>query len=122
MVPKPITGRDDSAVATARENLRTELAFLYSTPAYRGTLDRLGRPDIADRLAQSAQAGNWTALPTLLTDDILKTLVPQATYKDLPTVLHSWYPNTCHGISLDLPPTPADDPAFRTTLRTLASA
>lgn len=105
--------------------MRSELAFLYSTPAYRGTLDRLGLTDVADRLTQSAQSGDWTALPQILTDKILKTLVPQAPYPDLPPLLHSWYAHTCHGISLDVPPTPADDPAFRTmltTLRTLPSA
>ncbi|MET9486082.1 LLM class flavin-dependent oxidoreductase [Nocardia sp. NPDC006630] len=119
VVPKAITGRDEAAVTAARETLRPELAFLYSTPAYRGTLDRLDLPDIADRLTQSAQSGNWSALPQILTDKILKTLVPQAPYPDLPPLLNSWYAHTCHGISLDVPPTPADDPAFHTMLTTL---
>ncbi|MRH86977.1 TIGR03617 family F420-dependent LLM class oxidoreductase [Nocardia sp. SYP-A9097] len=116
VVPKVITGPNASAVATARETLRSELAFLYSTPAYRGTLDQLGFAKTADDLSASAQAGAWETLPGLLSDELLNALVPQGTYAELPAILDSWYSGLCDGISLDLPPTQDADPEFRVML------
>ncbi|MFE6860433.1 TIGR03617 family F420-dependent LLM class oxidoreductase [Nocardia sp. NPDC057668] len=112
VVPKVITGRDEAALTALRHERRSELAFLYSTPAYRGTLDRLGLGDIADQLSAGAAAKEWGALPGLLTDDMVATLVPQGTYGELPAVLDSWYGDRCHGIALDVPAEPHEDGEF----------
>ncbi|MEV6275583.1 TIGR03617 family F420-dependent LLM class oxidoreductase [Nocardia sp. NPDC051832] len=119
VVPKVITGRDESAVARARAAIRKELAFLYSTPAYRGTLDRLGLGETATALAAAAQEKQWERLPDLLTDEMVAGLVPQATYADLPDVLARWYQGLCQGISLEPPQDPADDAEFRAMLERL---
>ncbi|MFF2555627.1 TIGR03617 family F420-dependent LLM class oxidoreductase [Nocardia sp. NPDC058058] len=116
VVPKVITGPDVESLAESREKLRSELAFLYSTPAYRGTLDRLGHSETADALASSAQAGNWSGLPNLLSDDLLEALVPQGTYSDLPAILAKWYTGLCDGIALDVPPDPSHDRQFQDML------
>ncbi|MEU8899569.1 TIGR03617 family F420-dependent LLM class oxidoreductase [Nocardia sp. NPDC048505] len=116
VVPKAITGRDAAALAAARPAMREELAFLYSTPAYRGTLDRLGLGDTATALAEAARTERWEHLPALLTEDMLAQLVPQATYADLPGVLAEWYQGLCQGISLEPPRDPADDNEFRAML------
>ncbi|WP_194814855.1 TIGR03617 family F420-dependent LLM class oxidoreductase [Nocardia sp. XZ_19_385] len=116
VVPKVIAGRDEPTVARARQTIRKELAFLYSTPAYRGTLDRLGLGDTATALAAAAQAKRWDQLPELLTDEMVARLVPQATYADLPDVLEQWYQGLCQGISLEPPQDPADDAEFRAML------
>lgn len=116
VVPKVITGPDEAALTTVRAARRSELAFLYSTPAYRGTLDRLGLGETADRLGAAAQAGAWSALPDLLTDDMVATLVPQGTYAELPAVLDSWYGDRCGGIGLDVPSDVESDVEFRAML------
>ncbi|MFC9894366.1 TIGR03617 family F420-dependent LLM class oxidoreductase [Nocardia sp. NPDC127579] len=116
VVPKAITGRDDAAVAAERQAVRKELAFLYATPAYRGTLDRLGLGDTATALAGAAADKQWDRLPELLTDEMLAALVPEATYADLPDVLAEWYRGRCQGLSLAIPRDPDDDNAFRTML------
>ncbi|MEV0245720.1 TIGR03617 family F420-dependent LLM class oxidoreductase [Nocardia sp. NPDC050712] len=116
VVPKVITGRDAAAVDRARQTVRKELAFLYATPAYRGTLDRLGLGDIATALGAAAQAAQWDRLPDLLTDDMVARLVPQAPYAELPEVLGEWYRGRCQGISLEPPQDQADDTAFRAML------
>ncbi|NNH75097.1 TIGR03617 family F420-dependent LLM class oxidoreductase [Nocardia uniformis] len=116
VVPKVITGRDDAAVAVARAAVRSELAFLYSTPAYRGTLDRLALGDTATELARAARAKEWERLPELLDDDMVARLVPQSAYANLPEVLDEWYSGLCQGISLEPPHDPSDDNEFRTML------
>ncbi|WP_405496318.1 TIGR03617 family F420-dependent LLM class oxidoreductase [Nocardia sp. NBC_00511] len=116
VVPKVVTGHDEAAVASQREKVRSELAFLYSTPAYRGLLDALGYADAASDFTAYAQAKRWDELPRLLTDDLLDRLVPQATYADLPAVLERWFCGLCHGISLAAPENPDHDAEFRAML------
>jgi probable F420-dependent oxidoreductase len=116
VVPRVISGRDDAAVAAARDELRTELAFLYSTPAYQRTLELFGLSDVAARLSEHARRKEWSALADVLTDDVVSQLVPQGTYEELPGVLASWYAGVCDGISLDVPSDPADDDEFTSML------
>ena len=116
VVPRVISGRDNAAVAAARDELRTELAFLYSTPAYQRTLELFGMNDIGARLSEYARRKEWSALTDVLTDDIVSQLVPQGTYAELPDVLASWYDGMCDGISLDAPSDPADDDRFTAML------
>ncbi|WP_067816236.1 TIGR03617 family F420-dependent LLM class oxidoreductase [Nocardia inohanensis] len=119
VVPKVITGRDDAALAVKREAVRSELAFLYSTPAYRGTLDLLGLQETADRLIAAAAVKAWDSLPRLLDDAALAVLVPQGTYAELPKVLREWYSGLCQGISLAVPEDAGDDEEFADMLAAL---
>ena len=116
VVPRVIAGRDEAAVAAAREEFRAELAFLYSTPAYQRTLTLFGLDEIAQRLSEHARRKEWSALADVLTDDVVGQLVPQGTYAELPDVLASRYGGLCDGISLDAPSDPADDDRFSAML------
>jgi len=121
VVPRVISGRDDAAVAAARDDIRAELAFLYSTPAYQRTLKLFGLSEIAERLSDHARRKEWSALADVLTDDVVGQLVPQGTYAELPDVLASWYDGMCDGISLDAPSDPADDDQFTAMLDRIKS-
>jgi probable F420-dependent oxidoreductase len=112
VVPRVISGRDEAAVAAARDDLRSELAFLYSTPAYQRTLELFGLHDIGHRLNELARRKEWSALADVLTDDVVGQLVPQGTHADLPDALASWYDRLCDGIALDTPSDPGDDAEF----------
>lgn len=118
-VPKIITGRDDAALAAAREPARKELAFLYSTPAYRVALDVLGFSEVGAKLTSMARSGDWTNLASVLTDDVLDSLLTQCTYGELSRVLKAEYANICDGLALAAPADPADDNTFRAVLDTL---
>jgi hypothetical protein len=111
-VPRVISGCDEAAVTAARDDVRTELAFLYSTPAYQRTLELFGLPETATRLSDHARRKEWSALAGVLTDDVVSQLVPQGTYTELPDVLASWYDRLCDGIALDAPSDPGDDRVF----------
>jgi probable F420-dependent oxidoreductase len=112
VVPRVISGGDEAAVTAARDDVRTELAFLYSTPAYQRTLELFGLPETATRLSDHARRKEWSALAGVLTDDVVSQLVPQGTYTELPDVLASWYDRLCDGIALDAPSDPGDDRVF----------
>lgn len=141
-VPKMITGKDPAAILAQREAVRSELAFLYSTPAYRVALEVLGLSEVGEELTVMARAGDWARLPAVLTDDVLDRLVTQCTYAELPEVLSSKYASLCDGIALAvwrIPPTtassqrcvrrfeppqrlPRDVQSARTTLSTLGAS
>jgi len=110
--PQPITAATPGDVAQAREARRSELAFLYSTPAYRPQLELFGLADLSDTLSAMAQAGDWSDLSRHLTDDVIAQLLPQGTYDDLPTVLGDWYGDLCDGIVFAVPEDATSD-AFR---------
>ena len=112
-VPKVITGRGATAVAAAREPVRKELAFLYSTPAYRVALDVLGFSEVGEKLTSMAHSGDWADLAAVLTDDVLDDLVIQCTYAELPALLSAKYGDLCDGLALAVPADPADDEDFR---------
>lgn len=101
--PQPITAASPQGLAQAREKRRPELAFLYSTPAYRPQLDRFGLGELGQLLTEMARASDWSELPHHLTDDVIARLVPQGTYEELPGVLAEWYAGLCDGIVLAMP-------------------
>ncbi len=67
-----------------RKRQRRLLAFLYSTPAYRPTLELYGWGDVGPQLRSLIRDDRWDDLAGVLSDDVIDTLVPSATYDELP--------------------------------------
>lgn len=111
--PQPITANDEAALQRARDARRTELAFLYSTPAYRPQLELFGLGDLGQQLSEMARRSDWTHMPSCLTDEVIGQLVPQGTHDVLPKVLEEWYAGLCDGIVLAAPEPGVEDAAFR---------
>lgn len=107
-----VTGPDAAAVDASREHHRAILGFLYSTPAYRRTLELHGWADLGERLQQMTRSGSWDQLSTLVTDEVIEALVPQATWADLPATIADWFTGLVDGVILPVPPDPADDGRF----------
>ena len=104
--PQPMMAANREALDTVREARRSELAFLYSTPAYRRQLEYFGFGEVGEALSDMARRSEWTNLPKHLTDEVMNRVVPQGTYEEMPTVLTEWYSGLCTGLGL---PVPADD-------------
>jgi hypothetical protein len=92
-------------LAGLRERRRSELAFLYSTPAYRRQLEHFGFESIGEALTDMARRNEWTELHKHMTDEVMDQVVPQGTYDEIPAVLQHWYSGVCTGLSLPV----ADD-------------
>ena len=101
--PQPIMAATDAELESVRDGRRAELAFLYSTPAYRPQLEMFGLGALGDALSRMAQRDDWADLGRHLTAEVIDQLVPHATYDALPDVLAEWYGGLCDGIVLTIP-------------------
>jgi len=90
--PQPLLADSPAELAVQREHRRTELAFLYSTPAYQQQLKVLG-----------LSAGD---------PELVDLLVPQGVYAEMPAVLAEWYSGVCAGMVLSVPVDDAEDAAL----------
>lgn len=86
-----ITGPTASTVEQSRESQRAVLGFLYSTPAYRRTLELFGWDDLGAQLQFMTRGGDWSQLGSLMTDDVLDALIPAGTWEQLPAVINDWF-------------------------------
>ncbi|QDQ96031.1 TIGR03617 family F420-dependent LLM class oxidoreductase [Tomitella fengzijianii] len=109
-----ITGATDTDVAAERERRRRLFAFLYSTPAYRGALERCGLVGLQEQLASLVRAEDWGRLPHVVTDGVLDAVIPTARYDRLAeTITARLAPirdvGIAVGATLALPSDPAHD-------------
>jgi probable F420-dependent oxidoreductase len=114
-----VTGRTPGDVARERERQRRNLAFLYSTPAYRRTLELYGWAELGDRLRAASREGRWEDMASLVGDDVLDELVPQGTWDELPSVIGERYGGLVSGVLVPPPADPTDDRDFARVLRAI---
>jgi probable F420-dependent oxidoreductase len=114
-----ITGATLHAVEKERERQRRLLAFLYSTPAYAPTLELYGWEDIGPRLRDLIRHDRWDDLAGILSDEVLDTLVPGATFDELPALLRDRFGGLGQGIVVSPPPDSGDDDAFGSVVASL---
>jgi probable F420-dependent oxidoreductase len=111
VTPLVATGRDADAVHAEREKARQLLTFLYSTPAYRPSLELFGWQERGENLHRMSREGRWGDMAGQIDDEVVDAFVPSAPYAELAGVLRSWYAGLAARIHLPLPEDPADDPA-----------
>jgi probable F420-dependent oxidoreductase len=66
-----VTGTDEAELQVARDATRRQIAFYASTPAYRTVLEHHGWGELQTELNTLSKAGDWDAMPGLITDDLL---------------------------------------------------
>ncbi|MBJ7487859.1 MAG: TIGR03617 family F420-dependent LLM class oxidoreductase [Ilumatobacteraceae bacterium] len=115
-----VTGRTPDDLEDSRGHQRAVLAFLYSTPAYRRTLELFGWQELGEKLQHMTRKNDWAQLSELITDDIFETLVPQATWADLASVLSSWFSGLLDGVLVQPPSDPAHDGEFASVVKAIA--
>lgn len=98
-----ITGGSMADVEQSLDRQRAVLAFLYSTPAYRRTLELFGWADVGQELQTLTRNGNWSQLKELLTDEMMTTLLPLGTWSELPAILAQWYTGLAQAIMIQPP-------------------
>lgn len=108
-----VTGRDGDELAEHRQAQRRKFAFLYSTPAYRPTLELCGFPGLQDELRRLVRSGDWDALGSVVSDEVLDEIQPSATYDELPALVTRRLSGLVSGFVLPPPDDPADDARFR---------
>jgi probable F420-dependent oxidoreductase len=114
-----ILGKTQSDLDERREHNRRLLAFLYSTPAYERTLELFGWSELAPQLRALIREQRWGDLSTLVTDEVLDTLVPQATFAQLPDVAIEWFDGLADGILVAAPPDESHDQLLKSAIHEL---
>lgn len=61
------------------EAIRTRIAFYGSTPGYRHVLDHHGLGSLFEALHAKSRAGDWTAMPGLVSDDVVTLFTVRGT-------------------------------------------
>jgi probable F420-dependent oxidoreductase len=108
-----ISSSSPAGLLADRDRQRRLLAFLYSTPAYAPTLRLYGWEDLGPRLRDLIRRERWDDLGDVLSDEVLDTLVPCATFGELADLLLERFAGLGQGILVAVPPDPRDDDAFR---------
>ncbi len=117
-----ITGATPAALQAERERQRRLLAFLYSTPAYRPTLELYGWSELGPQLRTLIHRDEWDGLAALLSDEVLDTLVPTGTFDELPALLCDRFAGLGQGIVVSPPPDHSEDGAFSEVIGALRGA
>lgn len=117
-----ITGADERRLQAERERQRTLLAFLYSTPAYRPTLDLYGVGDIGNSLRRLIAADRWSDLAEVLPDELMAMLIPTGSLEEITDMLLAQYASLADGIVLSVPVDPDLDPALAIAIARLQAA
>jgi probable F420-dependent oxidoreductase len=117
-----ITGPSPEALEVERERQRRLLAFLYSTPAYRPTLELYGWAELGSELRAMIRSQRWDDLGTILSDDVLDALVPSGTFDELPDLLVGRFGGLARGIVVSPPADTSGDGAFAGVIGALQAA
>jgi probable F420-dependent oxidoreductase len=117
-----ITGATPAALDAERERQRRLLAFLYSTPAYRPTLELYGWAELGPQLRALIRRDDWDSLDGLLSDEVMENLVPTGTFDELPGLLTDRFESFGQSIIVSPPPDTGDDGAFAEVIAALQAA
>lgn len=116
-----VTGRTADELRSSRETQRTVLSFLYSTPAYRRTLELFGWDDLGPRLRDAIRRNAWNELPELLDDERLDTLLPSGTWSELPDLVDRWFAGITDAVLVQPPASTENDDEFAAVVQAISA-
>lgn len=98
--------------ADEREYARSQLAFYASTPSYRPVMALHGWESAAERLSTLAARGEWSSMPSILTDEMLETLCLIVDQGNVGEALKERYAGIADRISIYTPFSPGQRDGF----------
>lgn len=84
-------GSDRDEINGMKEFYRNQIAFYASTRSYRKVMELHGWGDVCDRLHALSVSGKWEKMGELITDDVLREFVVEATWDEAAEALNSRY-------------------------------
>jgi len=90
---------EDAAIA----EVRRQISFYGSTPAYRPVLEHHGAGEVARALSVGAREGKWAEMPKLVTDDIVDRFAIVAKPQELARKIRERYDGVLDRVSLYFP-------------------
>ncbi len=112
-----ITGKDEAAMATMRDAVRSQIAFYASTPTYRVVLETHGWGEVGERLSGLAAQQRWGEMGALVSDEMLDVYAVEAPLDRLGMALRRRYEGVLDRIGLYFPFVPGEmDDAWRSII------
>jgi probable F420-dependent oxidoreductase len=96
-----VVADNDEQLARGRDAMRPRLAFYGSTPAYKVILDVHGWGDLQPELNRLSKTGDWAAMSSLITDEIVDAFSVQGTPDRVGAIVRERYGDLVQRISLD---------------------
>jgi probable F420-dependent oxidoreductase len=98
-----IVAETGEELAAGRDAMRARLAFYGSTPAYKIVLDAHGWGDLQPELNRITKSGDWRAMGSLITDEIVDTFVVSGTPEQIAPRLLARFGDLVQRVSVDSP-------------------
>ncbi|HUI47617.1 MAG TPA: LLM class F420-dependent oxidoreductase [Acidimicrobiia bacterium] len=98
-----IVAESDEELASRRNEMRPRLAFYGSTPAYKIVLDAHGWGNLQPELNRLSKTGDWKAMASLITDEIVDTFVVSGTPEQIAPRLTERFGGITQRVSFDTP-------------------
>jgi probable F420-dependent oxidoreductase len=95
-----VAGASDEELDAERERHRRLFAFLYSTPAYRRTLELYGIAELGPQLRSVVREERWEDLPVLIPDELLDRVLVVGRYDELGPLLKARFSGLADGLLL----------------------
>ncbi len=112
-----ITGDNNDEIEAAKGPVRQQLAFYASTPAYRGVLEAHGWGDVGARLTASSKRGDWTAMASEITDEMLDVYAITGRRDDIVDKIKKRYDGYLDRFGFYMPFNPGDQEAWKEIVR-----
>jgi len=104
-----VTGRDEEEMAAAGAEVRRQIAFYASTPAYRPVLDLHGWGDLHPEAHRLSRQGAWEEMGRLVDDEMLNTFAVVGPLEDVPRLVEERFGGLADRFSFSRPDLVDDD-------------
>jgi len=98
-----VSGEAQSDWDKSFAEVRQQISFYGSTPAYRPVLDHHGEADVAKQLSAHARQGEWDQMAKLISDDLVEKIAVVAKPAELATAIKQRYTSLLSRVSLNFP-------------------
>ncbi|GAB4571149.1 MAG: LLM class F420-dependent oxidoreductase [Anaerolineae bacterium] len=116
-----VTGRDETEMQQAANEVKQQLAFYASTYSYRAVLAQHGWEELGDRLSLLARQGRWAEMAAHISDDMLEAFAVVAPPEELAERVRERYEGLLDRVGYYHPFVPGErDDLWRHALATFA--
>ena len=106
-----ITGRTEEELGTDYEETRRRISFYGSTRTYKGVMDAHGWGDACLELNRLSNAGQWDAMRSLVTDEMVDTFGTIGTHDQIVDKIRDRFSSYATTIKFSIPSEGPDDEA-----------
>jgi probable F420-dependent oxidoreductase len=97
------TGETEEEIRNNKERLRQQVAFYASTKAYSAVMELHGWGETASRLYDKSVRGDWSAMPSEISDAMMEEFVVEGVWDELPGILKERYLGVADRVRLYAP-------------------